>query len=244
MSTEKIYQAVLKAASGFHSNGPIKTHLDIGSGSGELIRLLNEKLGVKSSACDYTEELMKVPGQTVDVVNLNHGGLPYPDGSFDFVTATEIIEHLEDYRRILGEIHRVLRKGGACVLSTPNTLSINSRLRYLWFGFPDLFGPLQIGDRSLHSTAGHVSPVPFFYLAHALMERGFSSVSLAFDRYQRSGIAKLLFFFLPVKILGGLGYRREVSRYGTIDRENSALVKRMNSLGMLAGRTIIVSAVK
>ena len=57
MSTEKIYKAVLKTALMFHSHAPIKTHLDIGSGSGELIRMLGSKLGVRSSACDYTEEL-------------------------------------------------------------------------------------------------------------------------------------------------------------------------------------------
>ncbi len=244
MSTEKIYRAVLKTALIFHSHTPIKTHLDIGSGSGELIRMLGLKLGVSSSACDYTEALMELPGQKVDKVNLNYEGLPYSDDSFDFVTATEIIEHLADYRSLLGEIYRVLRSGGACVLSTPNILSINSRLRYLWFGFHELFGPLKVGDRSLHSTAGHITPVSFFYLAHALLEKGFSSVSLSFDKYQRSGIAKLLFFLLPVKILGGLCYIREVSKYGTVDGGNSNLVKRMNSIGMLAGRTIIVSAVK
>ena len=103
---------------------------------------------------------------------------------------------------------------------------------------------MHVGDRSLHSTAGHVTPVSFFYLAHALLEIGFSSVSLAFDKYQRSGIAKLIFFLLPVKILGGLAYRKEVSKYGTVSSGNSDLVKRMNSIGMLAGRTIIVSAVK
>ena len=30
------------------------------------------------------------------------------------------------------------RPGGVCVLSTPNILNVNSRLRFLWFGFAEL----------------------------------------------------------------------------------------------------------
>jgi hypothetical protein len=54
----------------------LKTHLDIGAGSGRLIQLFHENLGVASCACDYTDTLMEVPGQKVDVVNLNHDRLP------------------------------------------------------------------------------------------------------------------------------------------------------------------------
>jgi ubiquinone/menaquinone biosynthesis C-methylase UbiE len=244
MSTEKIYQAVLNVALKSHSEGPLKTHLDIGAGSGRLIQLFKENLGVASLACDYTDTLMKLPGQKVDVVNLNDGRLPYPDASFDVVTATEVIEHLENYREILREIHRVLNPTGVCILSTPNTLNINSRFRYLYFGFSNLFGPLPVGDRVLHMGAGHINPVSYFYLTHALLEANFSSVSLSFDKYQRSGMPKLLFLYLPIKAFGLMAFKKEVSKYHGIDERNFGLVKSMNSIGMLLARTIIVGAKK
>ena len=45
--------------------------------------------------------------------------LPVPDASFDLVVATEIIEHVPDPARLLAEIARVLRPGGALIASAP-----------------------------------------------------------------------------------------------------------------------------
>ncbi len=245
MSTEKIYEAVSKAAEKCFQEVPFHDHLDIGAGSGRLIRVFREKFGTLSSACDYTDSLMALPDQKVDIVDLNKvKQLPYPDAAFDIVTATELFEHLEDYRQILREMHRVLRPRGVCILSTPNVLNINSRVRYLWFGFPDLFGPLPFGGREIHLTAGHITPLSYFYLAHALREARFTSLSLSFDKYQRSGILKLLLFFIPIKLFSQWILRREITRYRTIDSNNAGFIKEMNSPGMLLGRTVIVSARK
>ena len=178
------------------------------------------------------------------MVNLNHDRLPYPDACFDLVTATEVIEHLENYRKILREIHQVLNNDGVCILSTPNILNINSRIRYLNFGFSDLFGPLPVSNRKLHLSAGHINPVSYFYLTHALLEANFSSVSLSFDKYQRSGMAKLMILYLPIKAFGRMAFKKEISKYHGIDERNIGLVKSMNSVGMLLGRTIIVTAKK
>src|SRR5579862_9506678 len=117
-------------------------YLDIGSGNGELIALMKQQFPVEVSACDYTDELMQIPGQRVDVVDLNNECLPYESNRFDLVTFTEVVEHIEHDRRIIREIYRVLKPGGALVITTPNILSLKSRLRFLWFGFHHLFGPL------------------------------------------------------------------------------------------------------
>lgn len=45
--------------------------------------------------------------------------LAFPDASFDAACAFETIEHVDDVAGLLGEIARVLRPGGAFVVSTP-----------------------------------------------------------------------------------------------------------------------------
>lgn len=46
--------------------------------------------------------------------------LPLPDRAADLYVSYETIEHVDDQRRMVAEIHRVLRPGGILVLSTPN----------------------------------------------------------------------------------------------------------------------------
>ena len=242
MSTERIYQAVLQAAAA-HS-AKFNQHLDVGAGQGWLIELLRGRFQTQSRACDYTTALMKLPGEKVDVVNLNHEALPYADAHFDLLTATEVIEHLEHYRQALREFFRVLKPGGLCIVTTPNVLNVNSRLRYLWFGFANLFGPLPVRNSALYSTGGHINPVSYFYVAHALLDAGFESVSVTVDKDQRSSLAKAVLLWPLIKFLSSLAWRKEVHRFHTIDEKNAPLVEALNSWPLLCGRTIVVAATK
>ena len=244
MSTEKIYRSVLESLRRQSFRQSIN-YLDIGAGSGGLIERVKRELDIRDCrACDYTDNLMSIPGQKVDIVNLNREMLPYEDGLFDLVTATEVIEHIENPRSLFREISRVLKPGGICILSTPNVLNVNSRLRYLWFGFPDLFGPLSVGDRLLESCAGHISPVSYFYLHLGLHDASLVEVFLAVDKFQKSGLAKLALLWLPFKSLGFLIRRKETRKYRTIDETNRHIVEQMNSPKVLLGRTLVITAVK
>lgn len=72
--------------------------------------------------------------------------LPFPDCSFDLVTANMVMEHLEDPIKNLNEIKRVLKTDGIFIFHTPNTYghialisslipeSLNKILAYLLTG--------------------------------------------------------------------------------------------------------------
>jgi SAM-dependent methyltransferase len=239
VSIDDIHERVLALLLADPRAASWRTYLDIGAGNGDLIRRVTARMPLQASACDYTSELMRLPGQRVDVANLNHDALPYADASFDVVTATEVIEHLEDFRRIVREIHRVLRPGGVCILSTPNILNLNSRLRFLWFGFWNLFGPLPVRHGELFTTGGHINPVSWFYVAHAMLDAGLADLEPHVDKLQRSALAKFVLLAPFIRVLGALALRRERARYGTIDAANEPLVRVMNGTPMLLGRTII-----
>jgi len=64
------------------------------------------------------------------VCDLNDG-FPVESEEFDLITAGEVIEHMLDEGAFLEECHRVLKKGGMLVVTTPNLAYSLNRLRIL-----------------------------------------------------------------------------------------------------------------
>ena len=93
--------------------------LDIGCGTGLILRHLPpHSIGLDLNPRNLERLKKYVPkaiGQLCDL----ESGIPYPDQTFDIVTAAEVLEHLIYPERVLAEIHRVLKPTGVLVGSVP-----------------------------------------------------------------------------------------------------------------------------
>jgi SAM-dependent methyltransferase len=97
--------------------------LDCGCGMGfwlfamQRLRRL-ELVGVDADPArlDWAER----EGVAAELVRADAQALPFPDGSFDGVLMSEVLEHLPDDGRALREVRRVLRPGGVLAISVPN----------------------------------------------------------------------------------------------------------------------------
>lgn len=244
-STSDIHQAILRIVEEARPNRVVGKYLDIGSGKGELLNSFAERFpGLQLFACDYSDHLMKRPGQKVELVDLNQQPLPYPDQEFDIVTCSETLEHLENYWGVLREIFRVLRPGGIAVLSTPNVLNLRSRLRFMSTGFYNLFGPLMPEETDVFSPRGHISPIGWFYLANALLSVGFTDLAVRVDKYQRRSFVPFALLSAPLRLTNRIAMRREEKKYLTIGEKNASTVRAINSTDLLLGRTLIVRATR
>ncbi|MBC8872641.1 MAG: methyltransferase domain-containing protein [Planctomycetes bacterium] len=69
-----------------------------------------------------------------DCVAIDGLHLPFPDESFDVITAWHVIEHVADVRQTLAEWRRVLRPGGVVALETPDASSPKVQRRGAKYG--------------------------------------------------------------------------------------------------------------
>jgi SAM-dependent methyltransferase len=93
--------------------------LDVGCGTGSNLSAfcqLGRAVGVDMS----TDALEFCRQRGIERVALSEiESLPFPDGTFDVVTAMDILEHTDDDLAALGELRRVLRPGGLMLATVP-----------------------------------------------------------------------------------------------------------------------------
>jgi 2-polyprenyl-3-methyl-5-hydroxy-6-metoxy-1,4-benzoquinol methylase len=68
--------------------------------------------------------------------DLNKDKIPFEGQAFDLIFAGEVIEHLVDTDGFILELYRCLRPGGRLILTTPNLVSFENRMRILFGIYP------------------------------------------------------------------------------------------------------------
>ncbi len=99
-----------------------KSVLDVGAGTGRLSILLVQ-VGAEVTALDVSEEMLKVlnrKNKHIKTVVGEAEALPFPDNSFDIITAAFLIVHLKNPRRFFDEVYRVLKDGGKFLVTNIN----------------------------------------------------------------------------------------------------------------------------
>jgi SAM-dependent methyltransferase len=141
--------------------------LDLGSGAGaftaELAKVGAAPIGVEVAEAAIVRARAAHPELDFRLAPID-GPLPFEDGSFELVWASEVIEHVADTATWLSEVRRVLVPAGELLLTTPS----HGRLRLLLGGIEQFSEPL--GDHlHLYTRAS---------LRGVLEEFGFGEVSV------------------------------------------------------------------
>jgi SAM-dependent methyltransferase len=124
VSDDTIYHMVARMLSKL-CVGP--TLVDVGCGTGRLRAFLHRKFSTYIGV-----DLIRYPGLPVETLfvgaNLDAGVVPLKSGSADAVVSIETIEHLENPRGFMRELSRIAKPGGLVAVTTPNQLSLLSKL--------------------------------------------------------------------------------------------------------------------
>jgi SAM-dependent methyltransferase len=156
----------------FLSAHPGREVLNGGAGQGTLSQRLAE-MGFEVTSTDVSPEAVELLRQRVpgDVLEADLTSLPFQDERFDAAVLGEVLEHIEDDRKALADVARVLRPQGVLALSVP----ANPRLHGpsdVWAGHvrrytrPELLAACSAAGFTVHRCLGWGFPVSRLYHRH------------------------------------------------------------------------------
>jgi 2-polyprenyl-3-methyl-5-hydroxy-6-metoxy-1,4-benzoquinol methylase len=215
--------------------------LDVPAGEGALAKRLIE-LGFDVACCDLYPQIFKLGAAENKKGDLD-GELPYDAASFDHIVCVEGLEHIENPANAIREFSKLLRPQGNLIVSVPNIMNIEERLKWLFSGYTSHFKPLSIQAREkiardfggIEEVALHVNPISYSEVRYLLETNGFAIEKLFADKPKKNTFA-----FAPITAL-----IRLISKFSSENKRNERWTDELNSKEVLTGgNTLIFKARK
>lgn len=182
------HQAIHDTVVAILEESPRGVLLDVPAGHGALAERL-VAAGFEVRCCDLYPEIFWLKEVEIRRGDLNRE-LPVDDDSFDYTVCVEGLEHIENPQQAMREFARVLRPGGQLIVSVPNILNIEERLKWLIYGYTSHFKPItreqaarlraEYGD--CEEIAAHVNPIGYSELRYLLEKQGFEIAGVYRDK--------------------------------------------------------------
>lgn len=221
--------------------------LEIGSGRGALsvaIRDALEEAGIKYEIECGDIEPHQINDQKLgfechyvdaqDKFNLNK--------SYDIGIVVELIEHIENPFHLIREFAGILKPGSLLIITSPNILSLGSRLRFFLTGCYDYF---RRPFNEYWLNMGHVNPINPLQLMYILRKNGFENIAVTTNKATTNSI--LMLPFAPLIFLFSFFHYilRENRKGGKHQKQrNKTTLKSLMSPGMLLGKIAIYKAIR
>lgn len=213
--------------------------LDVPAGEGALAQRI-KALGHDVTCCDLYPHIFKLDNVEIKGGDLDKT-LPYDDESFDHIVCVEGLEHIENPANAIREFARLLKPGGRLIISVPNIMNVEERLKWLFFGYTSHFKPLssqtldgiRSGYGDVMEVALHVNPIGYSEVRYLLEKMRFELEQVYRDKPKSKSWA-----YLPITSLIAL-----VSRFSSLKRRRSHWTDELNSGEVLrGGNTLIFKA--
>jgi ubiquinone/menaquinone biosynthesis C-methylase UbiE len=215
--------------------------LDVPAGEGALaLRLKN--LGFEVSCCDLYPEIFKLSKTEIKHGNLD-AELPYDNRSFDFIVCVEGLEHIENPANAMREFARILKENGTLIVSVPNIMNVEERLKWLFNGYTSHFKPLseEVLDDiereygGMKEIALHVNPIGYSEVRFLLEKNGFQIEKTYLDKPKKNSWA-----YFPL-----VGLIKLTARFTSEKKRKARWTNELNSKEvLLGGNTLIFKARK
>lgn len=147
-------------------------HLDLGAGFGDFAGPFAASTGRPVSAVDvapaYVDEISRRFPELDVAMTSADGRVPYDDQTFRTVSMLDVLEHVDDERRLLSEAHRVLADEGIAVVSVPRRHAFSwldpDNAKYRWprlhrMVYRRKFGATAYAERFEDTSDGFVGDI-------------------------------------------------------------------------------------
>lgn len=120
-----------------------QAHLDFGCHQGEFLAKLAIKGPRRLVGVDVSREAIEAGRSKRPEIEFMHianaAELPFADATFDSISMLDVIEHIAEQKRVLDELHRVLKPQGVLIVTVPGQYVFSfADVGNLKFRFPRL----------------------------------------------------------------------------------------------------------